>query len=100
LWATVNQSRRFARSNTVEAHLGLTPRRFQCGETDDDREDLVGGAAMNADLILLGGAGAPQTYSERSWPTVRGMQVAHCRGAKNAIVALPHASLSFCTRCG
>jgi transposase len=36
LRATVNQSRRFARSKTVEAHLGLTPRRFQCGETDHD----------------------------------------------------------------
>jgi hypothetical protein len=33
LRATVNQSRRFARSKTVEAHFGLTPRRFQARRT-------------------------------------------------------------------
>ena len=32
--ATVDQAERFARSRDVGAHFGLTPRRYQSGETD------------------------------------------------------------------
>lgn len=34
LRATVDQPERFRRSRNVGAHLGLTPRRYQSGETD------------------------------------------------------------------
>jgi transposase len=49
--ATVDQAQRFARSKTVGAHLGLTPRRFQSGERDyDDRVSKCGDAMMRAAL--------------------------------------------------
>lgn len=60
--ATVDQPQRFARSKAVGAHFGLTPRRFQSGETDyDGRTSKCGD---DADRTLRGGAGAPHTHPE------------------------------------
>jgi len=49
--ATVDQPQRFARSKAVGAHFGLTPRRFQSGETDHDgRISKCGDAMMRTAL--------------------------------------------------
>lgn len=86
--ATVDQPQRFARSKAVGAHFGLTPRRFQSGETDyDGRISKCGDAMMRA--ALYEAAQVLLTRTQKwSWLKAWGMQVARRRGAKKAIVAL------------
>jgi transposase len=62
--ATVDQPQRFARSKAVAAHFGLTPHRFQSGETDyDGRISKCGDAIMptglyeGAQVLLMGSEG-------------------------------------------
>jgi transposase len=86
--ATVDQPRRFARSKAVGAHFGLTPRRFQSGETDyDGRISKCGDAMMRTALYE-----AAQVLLTRTqkwcWLKGWGMHVARRRGGKRAIVAL------------
>jgi len=86
--ATVYQPQRFARSKAVGAHFGLTPRRFQSGETDyDGRISKCGDAMMRT--ALYEAAQVLLTRTQKwSWLKAWGMQVARRRGGKKAIVAL------------
>jgi transposase len=86
--ATVDQPQRFARSKAVGAHFGLTPRRFQSGETDyDGRISKCGDAMMRT--ALYEAAQVLLTRTQKwSWLKAWGMQVARRRGGKKAIVAL------------
>jgi transposase len=86
--AAVDQPRRFARSKAVGAHFGLTPRRFQSGETDyDGRISKCGDAAMRTALYE-----AAQVLLTRTqkwcWLKAWGVHVARRRGGKRAIIAL------------
>lgn len=86
--ATIDQPSRFRRSRDVGAHLGLTPKRCQSGETD-----VQGGIGRGGDELartaLYEAAHSLLTRSRR-WSTLRawGMQVAKRRGMARARVAV------------
>jgi transposase len=86
--ATVDQPARFARSRSVGAHFGLTPRRYQSGETDwTGRISKSGDAMMRTALyeaaqVLL--TRVTRWSSLRAWA----IRVARHRGRKKAVVAV------------
>jgi len=86
--ATIDQPSRFRRSRDVGAHLGLTPKRYQSGETD-----VQGGISRCGDELartaLYEAAHALLIRSQR-WSTLRawGMKVAKQRGMARARVAV------------
>ena len=86
--ATVDDPARFARSKAVGAHLGLTPKRYQSGETD-----VVGGISKAGDTMartaLYEAANAMLSRTTRFSALKRwAMEVARRRGTKRAKVAL------------
>jgi transposase len=86
--ATVDQPGRFRRSRDVGAHLGLTPRRYQSGETDVQGrisrcgDELARTALYEAAHSLL--IRGTKWSASRAW----GMQVAKRRGMARARVAV------------
>ncbi|MFC3726475.1 IS110 family RNA-guided transposase [Neoaquamicrobium sediminum] len=86
--ATVDVPSRFARSRTVGAHFGLTPRKQQSGEVDRSGRISRWGDAMMRSL-LYEGAQVLLTRVKR-WSALKAwaMQVARRRGHKKAIIAL------------
>ncbi|WP_375196716.1 IS110 family transposase [Sphingobium sp.] len=86
--STVDQPERFRRSRDVGAHLGLTPRRYQSGETDIQGrisrcgDELARTALYEAAHTLL-------TRCQK-WSTLKawGMRVAQRRGMAKARVAV------------
>lgn len=86
--ATVDQPARFRRSRDIGAHLGLTPRRYQSGETDIQGrisrcgDELTRTALYEAAHTLLTRC--------RKWSTLKawGMRVAQRRGMAKARVAV------------
>jgi transposase len=86
--ATVDQPTRFRRSRDVGAHLGLTPRRYQSGETDVQGsisrcgDELARTALYEAAHSLL--IRSSKWSSLRAW----GMQIAKRRGMARARVAV------------
>ena len=86
--ATVDRSDRFRRSRDVGAHLGLTPARYQSGETDIQGrvsrcgDELARTALYEAAHTLL--------VRSRKWSSLRawGMQIAKRRGLARARVAV------------
>ena len=86
--ATVDRPDRFRRSRDVGAHLGLTPRRYQSGETDVQGrisrcgDELARTALYEAAHSLL--IRSTKWSSLRAW----GMQVAKRRGMARARVAV------------
>src|SRR6202165_82035 len=86
--ATVDQPQRFAHSRAVGAHVGLTPKRYQSGETDYD-----GGVSKCGDALLrtmlYEAAHSLLTQSRKwSWLKAWGTRVAQRRGLRRAIVAV------------
>jgi transposase len=85
---TVDVPARFAKSRTVGAHVGLTPRRYQSGEVDwEGHVSKQGDALMRASLYE-----AAQVLLSRvaRWSTLRSwaMRIARRRGRRKAVVAL------------
>lgn len=86
--ATVDRPDRFRRSRDVGAHLGLTPRRYQSGETDVQGrvsrcgDELARTALYEAAHSLL--TRGTKWSALRAW----GMQVAKRRGMARARVAV------------
>ena len=86
--ATIDQPDRFRRSRDVGAHLGLTPRRYQSGETDVQGrisrcgDELARTALYEAAHSLL--------IRSTKWSALRawGMNVAKRRGMARARVAV------------
>jgi transposase len=86
--ATVDQPERFRRSRDVGAHLGLTPARYQSGETDIQGkvsrcgDELARTALYEAAHTLL--------MRSRKWSSLRawGMKIAKHRGMARARVAV------------
>src|SRR5262244_3111889 len=86
--ATVDQPQRFVHSRAVGAHVGLTPKRYQSGETDYE-----GGVSKCGDALLrtmlYESAHAPLTRGAKwSWLKAWGVRVAQRRGMRRAIVAV------------
>jgi transposase len=86
--ATVDRPDRFRRSRDVGAHLGLTPRRYQSGETDVQGRISRCGDEL-ARTALYEAAHALLTRS-RTWSALRawGMNIAKRRGMARARVAV------------
>jgi transposase len=86
--ATIDQPDRFRRSRDVGAHLGLTPARYQSGETDISGkisrcgDELARTALYEAAHTLL--------VRSRKWSSLRawGMKIAKGRGMARARVAV------------
>jgi transposase len=86
--ATIDQPERFRKSRDVGAHLGLTPRRYQSGETDVQGcvsrcgDELTRTALYEAANALL--------IRSTKWSTLRawGMQIAKRSGMARARVAV------------
>ncbi len=86
--ATIDRPDRFRRSRDVGAHLGLTPARYQSGETDIQGkisrcgDELARTALYEAAHVLL--------LRSRKWSSLRawGMSVARRRGLARARVAV------------
>jgi transposase len=86
--ATIDRPDRFRRSRDVGAHLGLTPKRYQSGETD-----VQGGISRCGDELArtaLYEAAHSLLVRSRKWSALRawGMQVAKRRGIARARVAV------------
>ena len=86
--ATVDVPARFARSRSVGAHFGLTPRKWQSGEIDRmGRISKCGDVMMRT--ALYDAAHSMLTRTTRwSWLKAWAMQVAKRRGQERAKVAL------------
>ena len=86
--ATVDVPARFARSRSVGAHFGLTPRKWQSGEIDRmGRISKCGDVMMRT--TLYDAAHSVLTRTTRwSWLKAWAMQVAKRRGQERAKVAL------------
>ena len=86
--ATIDRPERFKHSRDVGAHLGLTPRRYQSGETD-----VAGRVSRCGDELartaLYEAANTLLTCSKK-WSTLRawGMKIAKARGMARARVAV------------
>lgn len=86
--ATIDRPDRFRKSRDVGAHLGLTPRRYQSGETDVQGcisrcgDELARTALYEAAHTLL--------VRSRKWSALRawGMKIAKTRGMARARVAV------------
>lgn len=86
--ATIDRPERFRRSRDVGAHLGLTPRRYQSGETDIQGRISRCGDEL-ARTALYEAAHSLLTRS-RKWSALKawGLQVARRRGLARARVAI------------
>jgi transposase len=86
--SAIDDPARFSRSRTVGAHFGLTPKRYQSGETDVvGRITKVGDGMVRA--VLYEAAHTMLTRSNRLSTLKRwGLEVAKRRGLKRATVAL------------
>jgi transposase len=86
--AAVDEPHRFRSSRNVAAHFGLTPRRYQSGETDNPgRISKAGDPAVRQ--ALYGAAHALMTRSD-AWSVLKawGVRLAKVRGHRRAVIAV------------
>ena len=86
--AGVDDVGRFRSSRTVAAHFGLTPRRYQSGETDNPGRISKAGD-RDVRMALYTAAHALMTRSD-AWSTLkaRGVRLAKVRGHRRAVIAV------------
>jgi transposase len=86
--AGVDDVNRFRSSRTVAAHFGLTPRRYQSGETDNPGHISKAGD-RDVRMALYTAAHALMTRSD-AWSTLKawGLRLAKVRGHRRAVVAV------------
>lgn len=98
--ATVDQPERFRSSKSVGACFGLTPRRYQSGESD--RSGAISKAGDASVRVALFEAAHVMMTRVAAWSSLKAwaMAIARRRGAKRAKVALPENSPSSCIGCG
>jgi len=86
--AGVDDVNRFRSSRTVAAHFGLTPRRYQSGETDNPGRISKAGD-RDVRMALYTAAHALMTRSD-AWSTLKawGLRLAKIRGHRRAVVAV------------
>jgi len=86
--AAVDDPARFKSSRTVGAHFGLTPRRFQSGETDNPgRISHAGDADVRATLYAAANAMLMRSIT---WSSLKawGVRLMKTKGRRRAIVAV------------
>lgn len=86
--AAVDDPTRFKSSRTVGAHFGLTPRRFQSGETDNPgRISHAGDADVRATLYAAANAILMRSIT---WSSLKawGVRLMKTKGRRRAIVAV------------
>jgi transposase len=79
---------RFARSKAVGAHFGLTPRKYQSGETDRSGHITKIGDEMVRTALYEAASTLLHRVQRWSWLKAWAVRVAQRRGAKRAQVAL------------
>ena len=86
--AGVDDADRFRSSRTVAAHFGLTPRRYQSGETDNPGRISKAGD-RDVRMALYTAAHALMTRSD-AWSTLKawGLRLAKVRGHRRAVIAV------------
>jgi transposase len=86
--AGVDDAGRFRSSRNVAAHFGLTPRRYQSGETDNPGRISKAGD-RDVRMALYTAAHALMTRSD-AWSTLKawGLRLAKVRGHRRAVVAV------------
>ena len=87
--ATVDQPQRFIHSKAVGAHVGLTPKRIQSGETDYDVGISKSGDVMLR-TMLSEAARSLLAHSRGRWSWLKawGLRVSQRRGMRRAVVAV------------
>jgi transposase len=86
--AAVDDPGRFKSSRTVAAHFGLTPRRFQSGETDNPgRISKAGDPEVRCALYVAAHALVTRT---EAWSSLKawGVRLAKTRGHRRAVIAV------------
>jgi len=86
--AAVDDPVRFKRSRTVAAHFGLTPRRFQSGETDNlEHISKAGDGEVRATLYAAANTLMTRTIG---WSSLKawGMTLMKTKGRRKAVVAV------------
>jgi transposase len=86
--AGVDVTGRFTSSRNVAAHFGLTPRRYQSGETDNPgRISKAGDADVRQALYSAAHAMLTRSYA---WSSLKawGLRLAKTRGLKRAVIAV------------
>src|SRR5262245_628065 len=86
--AAVDDPRRFKSSRTVAAHFGLTPRRFQSGETDNPgRISKAGDPEVRSALYVAAHALVTRACA---WSSLKawGVRLAKTRGHRRAVIAV------------
>lgn len=86
--AAVDDPARFKRSRTVAAHFGLTPRRFQSGETDNPGHISRAGDPNVRSTLYIAANAMMTRSSKRSSLKTWGMQLAKKRGHRRAVIAV------------
>ena len=86
--ATIDDPARFRRSNDVGAHLGLTPRQYQSGETDVRGRISRSGDAFTRTALFT--AAHVMLTRSRQWTALRawGMRIAQRSNLKKAKIAV------------
>ncbi|MGY3371814.1 hypothetical protein ACVWZL_008939 [Bradyrhizobium sp. GM2.4] len=89
--ATVDDPKRFKKSTNVSAHFGLTPRRYQSGQTDrigsisKCGDELTRAMLYEAAIAIL--TRIPKNFKLRLW----GLRLARKKGLKRAATAVARA---------
>jgi transposase len=86
--AGVDATDRFRSSRNVAAHFGLTPRRYQSGETDNPgRISKAGDVEVRQALYTAAHAMLTRSYA---WSTLKawGLRLAKVRGLRRAVIAV------------
>jgi len=86
--ATVDQPQRFVHSRAVGAHVGLTPKRYQSGETDYEGGVSKCGDALLRTMLYEAAHVLLTRGAKWSWLKAWGVRVAQRRGMRRAIVAV------------
>ena len=87
--AAIDDPTRFAKSKTVGAHFGLTPRREQSG-TSIDRDGHISRCGDGEVRTVLYEAASSMLTRSQTWSTLKawGVRVSAKRGHKRAVVAV------------
>src|SRR5262245_29396913 len=86
--ATVDQPQRFVHSRAVGAHVGLTPKRYQSGETDYEGRVSKCGDALLRTMLYEAAHVLLTRGSKWSWLKAWGIRLAQRRGIRRDIVAV------------
>src|SRR6201997_4016014 len=86
--ATVDQPQRFVHSRAVGAHVGLTPKRYQSGESDYEGGVSKCGDALLRTMLYEAAHALLTRGAKWSWLKAWGVRVAQRRGMRRAVVAV------------